>query len=46
MTVDKDKIVEHKKAKYDSQHIQQFQEYYNNITHEDQRMAILQMRQL
>ena len=40
LTVDRDKVVEHKNAKQDSQPIQQFQEYYNNITREDQRIAM------
>ena len=40
MIVDKDMITGHKNTNYDSQSVQNFQEYYNNITLEDQRMAM------
>ena len=40
MTVDKDKIIGHKSIEYESQPIKSFQEYYKNITQEDQRMAM------
>ena len=40
MTVDKDKIIGHKHKEYESQPIKSFQEYYKNITQEDQRMAM------
>ena len=40
MTVNKNKIIGSKNKEYDSQPIKSFQEYYKNITHEDQRMAI------
>ena len=38
--MNKNKIIGNKNKEYDSQPIKSFQEYYKNITHEDQRMAI------
>ena len=40
LTVDKDKIVKQKITKHDSQPIQHFQEYYDNIIRENKRIAV------